>query len=59
MVFNQILIIDEHPKDGCGAGPNIFSSDALALILSLCVFFFFLPLFKKLAPQPEHELCSR
>lgn len=41
MVFNQILIIDEHPKDGCGAGPNIFSSDALALILSLC--FLFLP----------------
>lgn len=36
MVFDKILLIDEHPKDGCGAEPNMFSSDALALDLSLC-----------------------
>lgn len=41
VAFDQIWLIDEHPKQGCGAGPNIFSSDALALILTLSVFSFF------------------
>ncbi len=49
MAFDQIWLIDEHPKQGCGAGPNIFSSDAwhwLSLCLvSLCL----LPLFGTLA----------
>lgn len=31
-------LIDEHPKQGCGAGPNIFSSDALALDRTLSAF---------------------
>lgn len=38
MAFDQILLIDEHPKKGCGTGPNIFSSDVVALDLSLSVF---------------------
>lgn len=37
MIFDQILLIDQRPKDGCGLGPDIFSSDALALERSLCV----------------------
>lgn len=48
MAFDQTSLIDEHQKLGCGAWPNIFSSDALAQ-LSLS----FLPLFGTLAQYPE------
>lgn len=55
VAFDQFFLIDKHPREGYGAGPNIFTSDALALELS--VFFFFRPLLEKLAPK--HEPCSR
>lgn len=57
MAYDQIWLIDEHPKEGYGAGPNIFSSDALALDLLLC-FLFLSSLFKTLAPRPKYEQCS-
>lgn len=55
VAFDQIFLIDKHPREGYGTGPNIFTSDALALELS--VFFFFRPLLEKLAPK--HEPFSR
>lgn len=42
MAFDQIWLIDNYPNHGCGSGPNMFSSDALALTLTLSVFLFFL-----------------
>lgn len=42
MAFDQIWLIDKYPNHGCGSGPNMFSSDALALTLTLSVFLFFL-----------------
>lgn len=38
--FDHICLTDEHPNQGYGAGPNIFSSDAVILSLFLSVLLF-------------------
>lgn len=61
MARDQIGLIDEHPKEGCGAGPNIFSSDALALDLTPSVFSLFpFPIcnINTVAQTVQHELCT-